>query len=535
MLHRHAGAHPRAGPARRGLCHRLRVRAPEQAVRRRRRRAAVRGAAARRHRLGALVCRPTCPTGWPPWPCSPRHAAYRRRQRTALPRRAARPDIADDDTGATHRLRIAYIWSSEEAASVADARQRALATAEDALTRIRNGLGGRYYKTKKQVDDRVAQISSDPHRRPDHRHHRHRRPGKPTIAWHRNPDALTAAARLDGLYALATNLPDPPARTLTALDVLDSTKTSGSSNNATATSNKPCTCGRSSCTTTTASTPSSPSSASPCSIYGLIEADLRAALGPDTPLPGILPEHRDAVPTARAVLTAFTDLHATYTSGGIRPRPAHPPSNDSSSPTSTSPYHGPNSNNQHSPTAENGTSAHGRRPGRCGPGQRRRRGEGSRRSPGRGRRGTDDAASVGGSPRDGHQRRLVADSPRGGIAPPRGRWLAEQQLPSSSASRSIRRCARSRSSTPTTPTGSMATVMVRATPTARPRSGLRPRLVVDVSCGDVDLMVLGALDSRGTRVGPPGHVAAVYCGHSANDRGSRWSQTFVTRVVWAGL
>jgi hypothetical protein len=51
-------------------------------------------------------------------------------------------------------------------------------------------------------------------------------------------------------------------------------------------------------------------------VYGLIEADLRTALGPDTPLPGILPEHRDAVPTARAVLGAFTDLHATYTSGG---------------------------------------------------------------------------------------------------------------------------------------------------------------------------------------------------------------------------
>src|SRR5262249_27259210 len=48
-------------------------------------------------------------------------------------------------------------------------------------------------------------------------------------------------------------------------------------------------------------------------IYGLIEADLRAALGPDTTLTGLLPEHRDAVPTARAVLTAFTDLHATYT------------------------------------------------------------------------------------------------------------------------------------------------------------------------------------------------------------------------------
>ena len=41
-------------------------------------------------------------------------------------------EVFDDDTGATHRLRIAYIWSSEEATSVADARHRALATAEEA-------------------------------------------------------------------------------------------------------------------------------------------------------------------------------------------------------------------------------------------------------------------------------------------------------------------------------------------------------------------------------------------------------------------
>ncbi len=52
-------------------------------------------------------------------------------------------------------------------------------------------------------------------------------------------------------------------------------------------------------------------------VYGLIEADLRAALGPHTPLPGILPEHRDAMPTARAVLAAFTDLHATYATNGL--------------------------------------------------------------------------------------------------------------------------------------------------------------------------------------------------------------------------
>jgi transposase len=43
----------------------------------------------------------------------------------------------------------------------------------------------------------------------------------PTIAWHRNPDAITSASTLDGLYAIATNLPDPPDRELTAPDVLD--------------------------------------------------------------------------------------------------------------------------------------------------------------------------------------------------------------------------------------------------------------------------------------------------------------------------
>ena len=97
------------------------------------------------------------------------------------------------------RLRVAYIWSSEEAASVAEARERALTKAEAALTRIRNGLGGRYYKTRKQVDDRVATIigarsaelitvttgtAAD---------------GTPAITWRRNPDAIATASALDGL------------------------------------------------------------------------------------------------------------------------------------------------------------------------------------------------------------------------------------------------------------------------------------------------------------------------------------------------
>jgi transposase len=248
--------------------------------------------------------------------CSQREQRLPTDQRTTWKGVLRQRDIADDDTGATHRLRIAYIWSSEEATSVADARQRTLSSAEDALGRIRNGLGRRHYKTKKQVDDRVATIIG------------HRigelitvttgvdNQGKPTIAWRRNPDAITNASALDGLYALATNLPDPPGRELTALDVLNTYKDQWIVEQR-----------HRDLKQTLRVRPIFLHNDDRIHaliavigiallIYGLIEADLRAALGPDTPLPDILPEHRDAVPTARAVLAAFTDLHATYTSSG---------------------------------------------------------------------------------------------------------------------------------------------------------------------------------------------------------------------------
>jgi transposase len=249
--------------------------------------------------------------------CSARERRLPEHQRTVFKGVLRERQVTDDDTGATHRLRIAYVWSSEEAASVAEARERALTTAEAALTRIRNGLGGRHYKTKKQVDNRVATIIGEriaelitittgvnPH-------------GKPTIAWHRNPHAIAAASALDGLYALATNLPDPPGRDLTALDVLDIYKDQWIVEQR-----------HRDLKQTLHVRPIFLHNDDRIHaliavigiallVYGLIEADLRAALGPDTPLPGILPEHRDAVPTARAVLTAFTDLHATYTTGGL--------------------------------------------------------------------------------------------------------------------------------------------------------------------------------------------------------------------------
>ena len=52
-------------------------------------------------------------------------------------------------------------------------------------------------------------------------------------------------------------------------------------------------------------------------VFGLIEAELRAALGEGVPLPGILPEGRAAKPTARAALASFDGLSATYTPNGL--------------------------------------------------------------------------------------------------------------------------------------------------------------------------------------------------------------------------
>ena len=53
-------------------------------------------------------------------------------------------------------------------------------------------------------------------------------------------------------------------------------------------------------------------------IFGLIEAQTRAALGPDQQLPGLLPEGRPAKPTGRNILTAFQGLGLTYTHTGIQ-------------------------------------------------------------------------------------------------------------------------------------------------------------------------------------------------------------------------
>jgi hypothetical protein len=226
--------------------------------------------------------------------------------------------------GTCHGLRIAYIYSSEEATSVRDARQRALAKAEAALGRVRNGCGGPYYRTKTQLDKRVAQILTGSLAGMISVQTGESPTGKPTITWTRHQDAIDAAGALDGLYALATNLADPHGRRLSVLDVLKIYKDQWIDEQR-----------HRDLKQTLRVRPVFLHNdvriealiaviGVALLIFGLIEAELRAALGDATTLPGILPEGRAAKPTARAALAAFSDLGLTYTSAGLILDPLSP-------------------------------------------------------------------------------------------------------------------------------------------------------------------------------------------------------------------
>jgi hypothetical protein len=222
-------------------------------------------------------------------------------------------EIPGNDTDPSLTLRVAYIHSSEEATQVADARERALVKAEDALERMRNGLGGRYYKTREQVERRIGQIIGvnitgliDVTVAT--------RKGKLTLAWQRNQDAIATAASFDGIYALATNLPGR----ITAGQVLRLYKDQQIVERR-----------HRDMKHTLKVRPIFLHNDDRVSallsivgisllIFGLIEAQTRAALGPEQQLPGLLPEGRAARPTGRNILAAFQGLGLTYTHTGIQ-------------------------------------------------------------------------------------------------------------------------------------------------------------------------------------------------------------------------
>jgi hypothetical protein len=232
--------------------------------------------------------------------------------------------VADPVTAKQIDLCVAFIWSSEEAASVSAARQRALDKLCAALARIGNGLGRRYYKTQQAVDRKVAKLVEPKLSSLIRVSTGTDATGKPTLDWALDEQALRETSRFDGLYALATNLRDPHDRSLTAQDVLavykDQWLVEQRHRDLKQTLRvRPVFLHNDDRIQALASV-----LGLALLVFSLIEADLRARLDDKRTLPNLLPERRAAKPTGRNILNAFAGLGLTYTHRGIALDPLNP-------------------------------------------------------------------------------------------------------------------------------------------------------------------------------------------------------------------
>ena len=232
-------------------------------------------------------------------------------------------ELEDPETGELKRFRVAYIHSSEEATQVANARQRALAKAEQQLGRVYNGLGGRYYKTRTQVERRVGQIV-DKNIQGLITVNVAAARSKPTLSWERNREAIAQAGRSDGIYALATNTPGH----LTAGQVLrlykDQEVVERRHRDLKQTLKvRPIFLHNDDRIYALLSIVGIA-----LLIFGLIETSVRQALNADPQhqqkLLPLLPEGRLAKPTGANILAAFQGLDLTYTHRGIELDPLTP-------------------------------------------------------------------------------------------------------------------------------------------------------------------------------------------------------------------
>lgn len=223
-------------------------------------------------------------------------------------------EVQDPETGQLRCLRVAYIHSSEEAREVSAARERALQKAEQALERVKRGLGGRHYRTQAEVDRRVAKIlepavedllivdtSIDARARP-------------TLAWRRNQKALEQAAQTDGISALATNLPGRLAAGTVLRTYKQQSHVERRHRDLKQTLKvRPIFLHNDDRITALVSVVGLA-----LLIFGLIETETRKRIDGNGQLPGLLGEGRSARPTGRNILAAFQGLGLTYTHDGIR-------------------------------------------------------------------------------------------------------------------------------------------------------------------------------------------------------------------------
>ena len=210
-------------------------------------------------------------------------------------------------------VRVAWIHSAQEGREVAAARERALIKAEAELERVKRGLGGHYYPTRKHVDKRVATIIG-----PNIERllivRTGTRAGKPTLTWTRDADAIADAAATDGIYPLATNQPGRLTATTLLRQYKDQQIVERRHRDAKHTLKvRPIFLHNDDRIHALISIVGLA-----LLIFGLIETQTRHALGTREQLPGLLPEGRAAIPTGANILAAFQGLGLTYTPAGIR-------------------------------------------------------------------------------------------------------------------------------------------------------------------------------------------------------------------------
>jgi hypothetical protein len=219
-------------------------------------------------------------------------------------------DIIDPETAEHHGFRVVYVWSSEEAQSVREARERALLKAEKSLAMLQRSCArGRYIR--EELDSKLASsvfpsiqellvisIGS--------------KAGRPTIRWHRNAAALRKLARTDGIYALATNLRGRISATRILRLYKDQYRVELRHRDAKQTLRvRPIFLHNDDRIQALTSVVGLA-----LLVFGLIEMCVRRALGPDQLLDHLLPEGRPGLPTGRSILAAFQGLEMTYTQDG---------------------------------------------------------------------------------------------------------------------------------------------------------------------------------------------------------------------------
>jgi transposase len=204
------------------------------------------------------------------------------------------------------RFRVLYVYGSEEAEAARASRAKLLARAEKALERIAAGVAKRPRQDGERLARRVAQavsagrvgqlLRTEIATHPD---------GTITLTWRRDPVAVAAAEKRDGLYALVTNM---GPRRCSADRLLCLYKDQALSERAHHFLKGPIAVRP----VFLKSNRRAAALVQVCSlallVYWLIEAEVRAAIAPARTIPGLLPERRAGRPTGENIFKTFHGL-----------------------------------------------------------------------------------------------------------------------------------------------------------------------------------------------------------------------------------